>query len=198
MGLTNFSADLIIRHTPKGFKSVLELGAQNLYHSEYPQQPYADIFYRKLGFDSYNCIDLSGENYALKINLATAYKYQPEEHDLVTDFGTSEHIENKSKFYWLSIWNCWRIKHEALMVGGIMINENPKTGNWKGHGYNYYTQEFYTQLSKEMNYEILELGENAAMGNTTDGWNIHCVLKKTIEKDFLPLQIFKTFNLKNA
>ena len=196
MGVTNFSTTLLKKHIT-GLKTVCELGAQNLYHSDYPGAPYADVFYKKNGFETYGCIDLNGENNAMKINLSQ--QWVPSiKYELVTDFGTSEHVEHKSKFDWLAIYNCWRIKHELLTVGGVMINENPKTGNWPLHGYCYYTQEFYSKLAYLMGYNILEIGEHPAMGNDTDGWNIFCILKKTQDNKFISLTKFKLLDLRTS
>ena len=51
----------------------------------------------------------------------------------------------------------------------MIISENPKVNNWHGHGFHYLTKEFYTELCKVAGYELIEVGEHAAMGNVTDG-----------------------------
>ena len=56
--------------------------------------------------------------------------------------------------------------------------ENPKTGNWEGHGNHYMTMDFYKQLEGLVDMEIKELGEHPAMGNKKDGWNVYCVFTK--------------------
>lgn len=73
-----------------------------------------------------------------------------------------------------------------------MIHENPKTGNWPGHGAHYFTREFYYGLRDLMGYELIESGQHPAMGNDTDGWNIYAVLRKTENKEFITEAEFNT------
>jgi hypothetical protein len=171
MGVTAFSITLIEK---VNYTSVIELGAQNLYDKDYGHPVYASAYYK----GDYACIDLNGENNALKLNLNEPLPLNfKTKYDLVTDFGTSEHTDN--------LHQCWKTKHHLCKVGGHIISENPKTGNWKEHGHFYYTQEFYKELAQAMNYTIVELGEYPAMGNTTDGWNVYCILKKNDDNKFL-------------
>jgi hypothetical protein len=39
--------------------------------------------------------------------------------------------------------------------------------------------EFYSEFARLAGYEIVEIGEHAAMGNVTDGWNVYAILHKT-------------------
>lgn len=186
MGITDFSLTLLNKYV-KGNSKVLELGAQNLYSCEWEGAPYADKYYYKKACD-YTCLDLNKENNALELDLAT--KLSLDKFDIVTDFGTSEHVGINGKHDSKVFYNCWLNKHNACKIGELIISENPKTGNWPGHGFNYVTEDFYKQLAEANGYEILEIGEHPAMNNTTDGWNIYCVLRKTQEK-FMTLTNFK-------
>jgi len=186
MGITDFSL-LILNKYINEQKTVLELGAQNLYVESYPSAPYADKYYTAKGLE-YTCIDLNKENNAMELDLSI--KQNLDKFDIVTDFGTSEHIGIDGKHDPKAFYNCWLNKHNACKIGGLIISENPKTGNWIGHGFNYVTENFYRQLAQSNGYEILEIGEHPAMNNITDGWNIYCVLRKTQEK-FMTLTNFK-------
>ena len=186
MGITDFSLGLLDKYL-NNQTSVIELGAQNLYSYKYESQPYADVYYTSKGL-KYTCIDYNKENNAIDLDLSI--KQNLDKYEVVTDFGTSEHININKKHDPKAFYNCWLNKHNLCVVGGIIINENPKTGNWQGHGYNYVTQEFYIELAKLNNYEILEIGEHPAMNNTENGWNIYCVLRKTQDK-FMTLTAFK-------
>ncbi len=157
--------------------SVLDLGAQNNYSGTEQPAPYMREWYEKKGIN-YVSIDINGEHGALPFNLSKPITADLGKFDLVVDAGTSEHIGEDGKFDIFAIYNCWKTKHHLLKYEGIMINENPKSGNWPGHGFNYYTEFFYRTLAGLCNYEILELGEHAAMGNVTDGWNVHSILLK--------------------
>lgn len=177
MGITSHSLKLIESALPVG--SVCELGSQNLYDKHYTPPKYASEWYESKGIE-YQCIDLNGENNAWQWDLSK--KRDPSnEYDLVTDFGTSEHVGRKGSFYERGFYNCLRTKHLLCKMGGIIISENPKTGNWPGHGFQYYTQDFYLDLANSGAIEVIELGETAAMGNTKDGWNVYCIARKTGE-----------------
>lgn len=194
MGITAFSISLIKKcRDHSDIKSVCELGAQNIYNQPKLPAPYASGFYKALGID-YCCIDINGENGALQIDLSKPLTEPLKTVDMVTDFGTSEHVGTDGKFDINAIYNCWKIKDGMLNVGGIMLNENPKTKNWPLHGFNYYSQLFYHRLSETGVYDILDIGEHPAMGNFTDGWNVYAILIK--KKDgFISLDVFKTLGI---
>lgn len=207
MGYTIFTIELLEKvikeYNPK---NVLDLGSQQLYNQPTLPAPYVDQWYKPQGID-YECIDLNGENNSRKIDLSKKRDYNISDLNwslknyhgwkLVVDAGTSEHVGDDGKFSWEAIYHCWKIKHDSLQVGGIMVNENPKTGNWFSHGYNYYTEDFYKELAEVTDYKILELGEHAAMGNFVDGWNIYCVMIKNGEK-FPSLEEFKKLSIKTS
>ena len=193
MGITDFSL-LILNKYVKANDKVLELGAQNLYASEFEGSPYADLYYKKKQCE-YTCIDLNEENNALNLDLAT--KLSLDKYNVVTDFGTSEHVGINGKHDAKAFYNCWLNKHNACEIGGLIISENPKTSNWPEHGFNYVTENFYRQLAYANGYEILEIGEHPAMNNTENGWNIYCVLRKTQDK-FMTLTNFKKLEFYTA
>lgn len=196
MGITGHSINLIdkaIIHRSltdrQAVLSVIELGAQNMYDQTYETErgPYASTYYRNRGM-KYNCIDLNGENAALKLDLEKSIKHDYQ-YDLVTNFGTSEHIKNQHAVFGTI--------HKLTKVGGMIICENPKTGNWPQHGLNYYTQEFYQNLCKALNYTLVEVGEYPAMGNKESGWNIYAIMKKTEAKVFPTEKQFDKFGIKD-
>jgi hypothetical protein len=191
MGYTSFSVQvlekLIAEFKPK---SVLDYGAQNMYNQPVLPAPYAKDWYEGMGI-MYTAIDLCGENGSLAIDLSYPIKENLGQFDLVVDCGTSEHCGIEGKHDPMAFYNAVKNKHDLLKVAGIMFSENPKTGNWPGHVFNYYSQDFYKQLSALNGYEILELGEVAAMGNVTDGWNIYCVLRKINNNPFISFEQFQ-------
>lgn len=166
MGVTTHSDNLVQKH--KGnYITMLELGSQNTYFDS-QGVGVAKEYYTKQGFE-HTSIDMNGEYGSLEFDLSEALIHV-DEFDIVTDFGTSEHVDN--------YYSCWLNKHNGCKVGGLIISENPKVDNWHGHGFHYLTQDFYIGLSAIAGYEVVELGEHPAMGNVTDGWNIYCVLRK--------------------
>lgn len=176
-------------------RKVVDLGAQNNYSKGGLPAPYMSEWWKAKGIE-YSSIDLSEENGCTVLDLSVDNDFQ-NEYDFVMDFGTSEHVGNNAKFSWEAIYNCWLNKHGLLKIGGLMINENPKTGNWPGHGFNYYTQEFYSEFCRKAGYTIIEAGEIPAMGNVTTGWNIYCTLRKFSHK-YPSLDEFKTLDLRQS
>lgn len=194
-------------------RKVVDLGAQNNFSSGKLPAPYMSEWWKAKEVE-YVCIDLNRENGALVGDLAKPFYLTdtilPDLHpelnkelkfDFVMDFGTSEHVTESGmdyingEFSWGAIYNCWKNKHNLLRVGGIMINENPLTGNWPGHGFNYYTENFYTGFCKMAGYVEIESSLIPAMGNRVDGWNLLSILRKYSDK-FPILEEFQTLDLR--
>jgi|SRR5882762_3233760 len=214
MGYTQDEIKLIEKYIEPGM-SVLDTGSQNDYTTRSIIPPFISSWYGMKGVSDYVCIDLAGDNNALRLDLAYPISIGAK-FDLVTDIGFGEHVVQADEYETVSFheghinsvypkgekkiiegfYNFWLNKHNLLKVGGIMVNVNPKTKNWPQHGYTYLTQEFYTGLVKHAGYSILELGENAASGNFVDGYNIFSVLRKESDKfpsfeEFSKLDIYK-------
>lgn len=192
MGYTHETTKLIDSYLPH-VHSVVDLGAQNDYRFPLPA-PYTQHSYYQ-GKD-YEAIDINGENGATPLDLSILHTFD-KQFDLLVDAGTSEHVGKEGKHDITAIYNCWKNKHNLVKVGGYIISENPKTGNWPGHGFNYYTIEFYENLAKLANYNLINSGSVAAMGNYTDGWNVYAVLQKTKE-EFISLSDFKKCGIKTS
>ena len=196
MGYTGFTIDLIEPHLA-GVETVIDAGAQNLYNQPLIPAPYASEWYKEKDI-LYWAIDVCQENGSFAIDLSKLQTISGEiplmVADLLVDAGTSEHVGDNGKFGWDAIYNCWLNKFNLIRKDGKIISENPKTGNWPGHGFNYYTEDFYRNLEAKSDLKILSLGEHPAMGNTTDGWNIYCVMEKTGEK-FPTLAEFKKLGI---
>lgn len=217
MGITASDIELIqlaLRARPS-IKTVCELGSQNLYreHDDRIKPPFASEYYQEIGL-TYACIDMAGDNDAMRADLSYPIMPTKAKFDLVTDFGTSEHVVQcpviqTVKFHDGHInsiypskppteagiqngfFECWKNKHRLLMTGGMMINVNPKTGNWPEHGYTYISKDFYLRLSELVGYSIVWLNENSAMGNP-QAINIECVLMKAVDSEFCSFQEFQT------
>lgn len=176
-------------------ETVIELGAQTFYQNYKTAKygDYADSYYKLKGVERYTCVDLNGENGALKLDLSRVH-FLPM-CDMLTDFGTSEHIagydledENKTGFDGNNTWkgldshvdgleafyNCWTSKY--LGTTHLIVSSNPASGHWKGHGHFYYTKQFYETLCELTGMRAVLLEEHFAMGNTVDGKEVCCVL----------------------
>lgn len=202
MGITSFGISLIEDCLKiKDIKNVIELGAQNLYNQDKFPPPFAHEYYNVVGIE-YTCIDLNKQNNCLEIDLSKPFEIT-KQYDLVTDFGTSEHVgntdfcdpnyvgNNLGKHDLKSFYQCLKNKHDLCKINGIILSNNPKTGHWPDHGFQYYSEEFYIELAKLNNYTIHKLGEYPAMNNTLNGWEIHCILIKNNE-NFISYEEFQT------
>lgn len=192
MGLTGFSFDTLIKHANLNGKTMLELGDQNIYFGdEYGtySTPYFKKHYKTL---EHICIDIKPEKHAVVKDLREPLDMG--EFDIITNWGTTEHVAPKEG---KGLYEAFKNVHDACKVGGLMFHENPKTGNWPGHGDHYMTKAFYSKLVELTGYELLELDEHAAMHNTTDGWNIYAVLRKQEDKPFISKKAFNQLDFRN-
>ena len=200
MGITNDSLNRLNRFgllNPEKPYKMLELGCQNIYGDAFGTS-YGSIakdFFKGLNIEhtSWDICGCQGSEIVdlrLDINVAENGQF-----DVITNFGTTEHIENTEigGFY-----EGMKNIHNLCKIGGYMIHENPKTGNWIGHGVNYVTEDFYRSLANDMGYQILELTEHFAMGNITDGCNICSVLVKVEDKPFVTKEIFETYDVRKS
>lgn len=196
MGVTAHSIKLIEKALSLiSVTEVMELGSQNMFDRNYGEaklhdglhcnNPYASEYYNSKGI-KYNCIDLNGENGALQYQLEEPVKHG-KKYILVTDFGTGEHVRN--------VYNVFKTIHDLLEEGGVCVRENPKTGSWPGHGFNYMTADVYKSIANANGYKIIELHEHAAMGNVTDGWNVCCIYQKMEDVPFMNEGVFKLLNI---
>jgi len=151
-----------------GFKSVIELGSQDISGTipgletvgvlsqalgiVPPKNPDAinpEWFYENIGFKKYNCIDMDGMHNALVFNLnedlVSKYGFI-EKYDLVTNHGTTEHCFNQ--------YNAFRNIHNLCAKGGIMIHALPFQG-YLNHGFFNYQPVFYYDLAAANNYQII-------------------------------------------
>ncbi len=176
--------DMIKRHGGEvsGLRHLL-VGCQNLYDGEH-YGSIAQDYYKALGQDVIS-VDITGCNNSIVHDLTKPLKM--DQFDFISQHGTLEHIKD-------GIYLASKHLHDALKLGGIIIHENPKVGNWKGHGHHYYTQSFYQKLAYQVGYEIMEIGEHPAMGNEVDGWNIYCVLRK-LKDNFITESQFNKLGL---
>lgn len=128
----------------KGF-AVCELGDQWVT----AQQPHylARDFYKRLGAGRYESIDGNGKgtithdlNYPLSDTLTGKF-------DLVTDFGTGEHIFNQ--------YQVWKSLHHLVKPGGFIAFDRPTKG-YEGHCF-YNTQEaLFIALAHANRYTVIQ------------------------------------------
>lgn len=133
----------------------------------------------KNGFASYISLDLHNTPGATIFDLS---EYVPNAYraDILTNFGTTEHVEYEQGQY-----NCWLNMHSWLKVGGLAIHHLPEIGSWKGHCRYYTNFEFYRNL-ENYGYRVLEL-DNHSDHNGNLNW---CVLQKADQIPFMDYDVF--------
>src|SRR5579863_759685 len=91
MGYTSFTKQLVQKVLVRDdIQSVIDLGSQNDYEIGGDRPPFISDWYATKRIN-YTCIDLAGDNAALKLDLAYPFEiHKP--YDLVVDAGTSEHV----------------------------------------------------------------------------------------------------------
>lgn len=184
MGITKFSLDRIEKWIHPD-DNILILGCQNLYNAENYGQ-LADDYFSMQGYPV-RTIDITGCQGAEIADLREDLAFESD-YTLILQHGTIEHIDG-------DLYQALKNIHEACAVGGKMIHENPRKDNWPGHGYHFFTKEFWFELCQENSYILKELTEEAAMQNIVDGWNISAVFSKYIDKSFCSEEIFnKIYN----
>jgi len=143
----------------ENISSIIELGNQTFtnecisywskdlsgYSNRTPVKKYCE--YLEL---SHTSIDITGLDGSLPYDLNLPTIPLTEKFDLVTNFGTTEHIEPNQYEPFLHI-------HNLCKEGGLMIHEVPVIGHWIGHCKFYYDEDFFKNLAFVNNYEILEM-----------------------------------------
>jgi hypothetical protein len=167
---------------------MMELGNQQMYfHASVPEGSPAKAFFAARGV-RHTSVDLNGELGAVPLDLSQIVD-EPDwtgAFDVVTDFGTSEHIGPGLPTLYACRANC----HNWCRAGGVMLFVNPKTGNWPGHGYHYFTVKHYEALAASAGYRLLESSEHPTLGDRPDDWMIHAALLKPINSPFISLEEF--------
>jgi hypothetical protein len=110
-----------------------------------PEAPFARDLWKWLGF-GYSSIDIDGSPGSIPLDLN--YDTIPNEHSgkyqLVTNFGTTEHVANQL--------NAFKIIHDLAAVGGVMIHHLPAQG-MINHGLVNYNPKFFWMLARSNGYK---------------------------------------------
>lgn len=126
---------------------MLELGNQRMGIWDRPDyyKPYKDILMER-GIKEHISIDLNGENGALKIDLGKEITQWKNYFDIVTNFGTAEHVNNQYMVY--------KNIHDVCRVGGAMLHFGPPVGDWPRHCPYRYRKDFFQTLAQLNGYEM--------------------------------------------
>jgi hypothetical protein len=110
--------------------------------------PPSRTFWRWLGFD-YASIDIDGNPGSIPLDLN--YDGTPDgylgRYQVVTNFGTTEHIANQL--------NAFQVIHELTANGGLMIHQLPMQG-MINHGLVNYNPKFFWMLGRSNGYKLVD------------------------------------------
>ena len=153
-------AVLRIRKALPDKPTVIEFGSQTLGFriKDWPEVNTVPGFYRQLGFEKYEAIDLDG-NGTIKENLNNlVFEKHKTKYDLVTNNGTGEHIFDAAAVFINA--------HELCKVGGVMLHVMPWI-NWQNHGFYNFNPILFSDMAKANAYEILMIYAGDRDGNIT-------------------------------
>jgi SAM-dependent methyltransferase len=112
-----------------------------------PEAPRTRQVWEWLGYE-YAAIDIDGSpgSIPLDLNFDRAPLLQRKKFDLVTNYGTTEHIANQL--------NAFRVIHDLTKVGGVMVHRLPTQG-YITHGLMNYDPKFFWMLARSNGYKWL-------------------------------------------
>jgi hypothetical protein len=124
--------------------------------------PRARDFWAWLGFD-YAAVDFDGSpgSIPLDLNFDPAPKPHVGKHQLVTNFGTTEHVANQL--------NAFKLIHDFTALDGLMLHALPMQG-MLNHGLVNYTPKFFWMLARSNGYRwiYMSLGGGEAQYDLPD------------------------------
>jgi hypothetical protein len=111
------------------------------------EAPPARLFWNWLGFN-YAAIDIDGSpgSIPLDLNYDSVPPDSVGKHDLVTNFGTTEHVANQL--------NAFKVIHDLTSLGGLMIHQLPAQGMFN-HGLINYNFKFFWMLARSNDYRFI-------------------------------------------
>jgi hypothetical protein len=180
MGLDNLGVPL------EGLK-MGEFGAQRLVLKTYPKKSeYQDYDNSKKYFKSLGIVhvsfDTNGKWDSLKVDLSKIHSDWQGHFDIVTDYGTSEHVRGGQYQVFANI-------HNFVRVGGVMCHGNPMIGRMQmghpAHDSVYYHPDFYSKLANLNGYEVIDIEiMRDARRTKKKGGDLTSVLKKVNDRPF--------------
>jgi hypothetical protein len=123
---------------------------QNIQHGVLEHQaadaPFARSFWTDLGFE-YASIDIDGSpgSIPLDLNVDSIPRKHRGRFDLVTNFGTTEHVCNQL--------NAFKVIHDLTKLGGLMMHNLPAQG-MMNHGLVNYNPKFFWMLARSNGYTL--------------------------------------------
>ncbi|MBN1799631.1 MAG: hypothetical protein JW822_13730 [Spirochaetales bacterium] len=166
-----------------------ELGNQHFFVEGIEFQT-AKEYFLSLGVN-HTSIDINGQDGALTLNLAKPVT-DPAlvgNFDIVTNYGTAEHVSNQ--------YECYRNMHNFCRRGGLFIHVAPLVGSWPLHCEHYYYPLFFIRLAEANKYRVLKQ-EIFFAREAEDTLIIFIALEKTGRLPFMSKHDFKCLPVKHV
>jgi hypothetical protein len=187
MGITDYNFNRMKKYLPTD--SLCELGDQWLFVSGVEHHTFSRDYFKDTGligrYESLDYMDREGVSIILDLNhdINEQENYDGFQYDVITDFGTLEHVFD----YYQGLKNAYNL----CKVGGVMIFSTPKVDSWPGHCFHTFESKFFTEFCTMTGMELIFIEEYPACGNTTDGWEI-CVEARKTNAEFPTREEFKS------
>lgn len=162
----------------KGVK-MLEYGNQ-LYRGKNAPFATAKQYFESLGVFHIS-VDKNGKDGALPLDLRQPLSGIGEPFDIVTNFGTTEHVKKEQ-------YQPFKTMHDMIRPGGLMFSVVPEIGFLAEHGNFHYTKEFFGGLAALNNYKIhlLQSEEHFKVERNL----VIFIAEKVKDQEFMPKDIF--------
>lgn len=171
---------------------ICELGDQRM---KWHKDLVAKVFFLNNGAKEHISIDTNGRNGALKIDLSKDILLNKPEwkgyFDLVTNFGTAEHVQD-------GIYECYKNIHNFCRHNGIIINDGPPDTCCPWHSPYHYKTTFFPELARLCGYKTLLLDKRVCKGrrgaSACDSTLLVTVYQKVIDNEFITKEQFYGIN----
>lgn len=187
--LDRLENNLQLLSKPNG-RSMLELGCQNIYALNFEEGSIAQDYWKNIGIDI-TTWDISACQKAIKMDLRLFIPVE-KEFDIITNYGTLEHIEGKAN----DLYTAFKNVHNHCKIGGTMIHEFPLIDHWPNNedhwGHHWFSLEWAQSFAEYCKYEVVDLGIQYAMLNYETGGLVHCTWVKTTNS-FISWSAFQGF-----
>jgi hypothetical protein len=130
-------------------------------------------YFKDKGILEHVSIDLNGKNGALRIDLTKPVTQWSEYFDILTDYGTIEHVNNQ--------YAVFKNVHDIVKIGGAIVHTLPEIGYFKTHCDYHYDMNFFKDLSLKNGYDIKILESRVIHGRRGRTENLVCcvLIKKS-------------------
>jgi len=165
---------------------ICELGDQRVKWSEHQS---GKKYLLAAGASEHISIDLNGQRGALKKDLGQPIDDWKNYFDMVTNYGTAEHVKN-------GIYQCFKNIHNWVRVDGAMVHAGPPAKGCPWHSPYHYESWFFEKLAEGNNYkhvmsEVRVTAGRRGVTNPLDKSLVCSVLVKKDDKEFMTFDDFK-------